>query len=153
MSTSQWPHYPQMPPLTQEEIESFLKGSHIAKFGSFNEDGTIHIAPLYYKYEDGQILLGTQVVSRKVKNVQRNNNVTVLIDTYEQLPKGVLIYGKADLDHEDVITKRVSLFENYMPPEQALGLAQSLADRFEPVIIRVQPERITSYDYAKASLT
>ena len=152
MSTSSWPHYPQMPPLTQEETETFLKEGHLAKLGSFNDDGTIYLAPAYYAYEGGEILLGTQMVSRKVKNVRRNHSVTVLIDNCEPPYKGVLIYGKAELDTEDVVAKRVSLFENYMPSDQAAGLAQGLADQFEPVIIRVRPESIVSFDYAKASI-
>jgi nitroimidazol reductase NimA-like FMN-containing flavoprotein (pyridoxamine 5'-phosphate oxidase superfamily) len=152
MSSVSWPHYPQMPPLTQEETESFLKEGHIAKLGSFNEDGTIHLAPAYYMYEGGSILLGTQMVSRKVRNIRRNNNVSVLIDNYEPPFKGVLIYGKAELDTDDVVAKRTSLFENYMPSDEAAGLAHGLADQFEPVIIRVRPERIVSYDYNKASI-
>ena len=42
--------YPQAKPFTVEEAETFLAQSLIAKLGTHNEDGTIHIAPLWFKY-------------------------------------------------------------------------------------------------------
>jgi nitroimidazol reductase NimA-like FMN-containing flavoprotein (pyridoxamine 5'-phosphate oxidase superfamily) len=53
--------YPQMPPFTQDEIEAFLNEAPIARLSSHNSDGTIHIAPVYFKYENGNILIGTQI--------------------------------------------------------------------------------------------
>ena len=87
--------YPQMPSLTQDEIEIFLSRPLIARLGTINEDGTIHIAPIYFKYEKGEFILGTQKVSRRVRNIKRNPNVTLLIDDTNPPYKAVLIYGKA----------------------------------------------------------
>lgn len=74
------PDYPQMPPFTQEEAEIFLKKEHVARLATLNEDGTIQLAPIYYKYEDGEFILATQIASRKTRNIQRNPNVTLLVD-------------------------------------------------------------------------
>jgi nitroimidazol reductase NimA-like FMN-containing flavoprotein (pyridoxamine 5'-phosphate oxidase superfamily) len=141
--------YPQMPPLTQEELVAFLKEAPIARLSSMNPDGTIHSAPVYFKYENGDILIGTQDVTRKVRNTKQNPNVTLLIDIETPPYKGVVIYGEAELDYEDVIAKRISIFERYMPTENAQQLAMGLANNYDPVIIRVKPKRITSYDYSK----
>jgi nitroimidazol reductase NimA-like FMN-containing flavoprotein (pyridoxamine 5'-phosphate oxidase superfamily) len=141
--------YPQMPPLTQDELVAFLKEAPIARLSSMNPDGTIHTAPVFFKYDDGDILIGTQEVTRKVRNSKQNPNVTVLIDNQVPPYKGVVIYGEAELDYEDVIAKRISIFERYMPTENARGLATGLANHYDPVIIRVKPKRMTSYDYSK----
>lgn len=146
------PDYPQMPPLTQDEIEALLSQPLLAKICSLNEDGTIHIAPLLFGYADGEILLGTQEITLKVRNIKQNSNVTVLVDTPDRPAKGVIIYGKARLDYDNVIEKRVSIFSKYMPVEQAQGFAQALANKWQPVIVRVKPHRFVSYDYAKGSL-
>jgi len=138
-----------MPPLSSAELESFLKQATIARLSTTNEDGTIHTVPLWYKYEDGEILLGTQDVTRKVRNVKRNNKVTVLIDDPGPPLKGVVVYGKAELDYENPVPKRISIFERYMPKEKAQGLAQALSGLWKLVIVRVKPEEIISYDYAK----
>ena len=73
--------YPQLPAMTDEELVSFLEQAQFSRLGTINEDGTIHIAPIFFKYEDGQILMATQEPSRKIRNIKRNNKVTVLIDT------------------------------------------------------------------------
>jgi general stress protein 26 len=74
-------NYPQVPPMTRQEVNDFLNQAPIARLCSHNPDGTIHIAPLVFKYDNGEILLGTQKISRKVRNIQQNDAVSVLIDT------------------------------------------------------------------------
>ncbi len=150
MSWLETASYPQALPMTKTEVEAMLKKPLIAKLGTMNEDGTIHIAPIFFLYKDGCILMGTQDVSRKVRNIRRNNRVTVLVDIADAPFKGVLIYGTAELDYDDVVEKRAELFTNYMPADEAMGFARKLADRFKPVVIKVHPERIAAtFDYAK----
>jgi PPOX class probable F420-dependent enzyme len=141
--------YPQKPPLTADELETFLQEAPIARLGTTNPDGTVHLAALWFAYLDGDIVFGTQEVTNKVRNIKRNPNVTVLIDVAGPPLKGVLIYGRAELDYEDVLAKRIAIFEKYMPGEDARGLAEALADSWAPVVIRVKPTQVTSYDYGK----
>jgi PPOX class probable F420-dependent enzyme len=141
--------YPQRPPLTEDELRTFLREAPIAHLGSVNPDGTVHIAALWFKYDDGDIVFGTQDMTNKVRNVKHNPNVTVLVDAEAPELRGVLIYGRAELDYEDVVAKRVTIFEKYMPTEDAQRLASRMAGNFAPVIIRVRPTRVSSYDYAK----
>ncbi len=141
--------YPQMPPFTQDELEAFLNDSPLARLCSLNPDGTIHIAPIYFKYIEGDLMMGTQAMTRKVKNIQRNPRVTVLIDNQTPPWKGVLIYGNAMLDYDEALTKRVTIFERYMPAENARNFAANLAASYTPVVIRVTPTRMISYDYSK----
>jgi nitroimidazol reductase NimA-like FMN-containing flavoprotein (pyridoxamine 5'-phosphate oxidase superfamily) len=141
--------YPQMPPFTQDELVAFLNEAPVARLSSLNPDGTIHIAPVYFKYDNGDILIGTQDVTRKARNIRHNPNVTLLIDNQSPPWKGILIYGEATLDYEDVVAKRILIFERYMPPENAQKLATGLANNYTPVVIRVKPKRVTSYDYSK----
>ncbi|HSD84081.1 MAG TPA: pyridoxamine 5'-phosphate oxidase family protein [Anaerolineae bacterium] len=141
--------YPQKPPMTDAELESFLSSAPIAHLGSLNPDGTIHLAALWFKYVDGEIVFGTQDKTSKVRNIKHNPNVTVLIDSEVPPFRGVLIYGQARLDYEDALAKRIAIFEKYMPPENAREAIEGLASAFTPVVIRVKPQRLSSYDYAK----
>jgi nitroimidazol reductase NimA-like FMN-containing flavoprotein (pyridoxamine 5'-phosphate oxidase superfamily) len=141
--------YPQKPPFTPNELVAFLNEAPVARLCSMNPDGTIHIAAVYFKYDNGDLLIGTQEVTHKVRNIKHNPNVTVLIDNQAPPWKGVLIYGEAELDYEDVVAKRISIFERYMPAENARKLAADLANSYTPVVIRVKPKRMTSYDYSK----
>lgn len=141
--------YPQLPAMTDQELETFLKQAVFARLGTLNEDGTIHIAPIFFKYENGQILMATQDPSRKIRNIKRNNNVTVLIDTTEVPFKGALIYGTAELDYEDVIPKRVAIFERRLSREEGETYARRLSSKWQCVIVRITPKKVASFDYTK----
>ena len=152
MATKVLTGYPQMPPLTQKEMEDFLRRPLIARLGTLNEDGTIHIAPIFFKYDQGEFILGTQCASQRVRNIQRNPNVTLLIDDTTPELMAVLVYGKAELDYENVVQKRTAIFEQYSAHEQAAQKAEGLCKKWPSVVIRIKPDRFVSFDYSKASL-
>jgi general stress protein 26 len=105
-------NHPQAPPFAdQHEIEGFLARPLLARFCTHNQDGTIHIAPLYYIYSDGEFLLGTQDQSRRVKNIRRDNRVSLLIDSSDPVTQAVMVYGDAALDYDDVLAKRVKILD------------------------------------------
>jgi nitroimidazol reductase NimA-like FMN-containing flavoprotein (pyridoxamine 5'-phosphate oxidase superfamily) len=144
--------YPQAPSMTDEEIVSFFEQVIFARLGTVNEDGTVHIAPVYFKYEGGQIVIATQEPSRKIRNIKRNNNVTVLIDTTEIPYRGVLVYGTAELDYEDIIAKRIAIFERrpWAPSrEEGEAYARKLSNKWQCAIVRITPLRMASFDYSK----
>lgn len=143
--------YPQVPGLSQEELTHFLAQPLLARLSTLNGDGTIHTIPIWYEYRDGKVLLSTQTVTQKTKNIARNPQVTVLVDTNTMPYKGVMIYGTAVLDTTHAAAKRVSIFERYIGTH-AETYAQKLAAKWEPVIIQVTPTRIVSFDYTKGSL-
>lgn len=143
--------HPQAPPFANEmEIETFLARPLLARLCTHNKDGTIHVAPIYYLFQDGEFLFGTQVLSRRVRNIQNNNQVTVLIDACEPELQAVMAYGKAELDFEDVVTKRVQILDRYYEsPQDARKFAEKLARSWETVIIHLHPTRIVTFDYSK----
>ena len=142
--------YPQLPAMTEEELISFFDKAQFARLATINENGTIHITPIFFKYENGQILMASQDPSRKIRNIKRNKNVTVLIDTTDVPFQGALIYGTAELDYEDVIHKRIGIFKRRLSHEDAETYARRLAGKWKCVIIRITPLHIASFDYSKA---
>ena len=96
------------------------------------------------------IWMATQEPSRKVRNIKRNPNVSILIDTTEVPFKGALIYGTAELDYEDVVSKRITIFEKRLCREDAETYANRLSGKWRCVILRITPKRVVSFDYSKA---
>lgn len=143
--------HPQAPPFADRlEIESFLAKPLVARLCSHNQDGTIHITPIYYLFENGEFLLGTQVASRKIRNIQRDKRVTLLVDTYEPELQAVMTYGEAELDYEDVVTKRVKILRRYYNSlAEARAFAERLARAWKTVIIHIRPTRMVTFDYSK----
>jgi nitroimidazol reductase NimA-like FMN-containing flavoprotein (pyridoxamine 5'-phosphate oxidase superfamily) len=143
--------YTQSPHMSMGEVESFLREAKIARFCSLNEDGTIHSTPVWYKYENGEIIVVTPPASRKARNVRRIKNVTLLVDISEGVwPRGVIVYGKAELATDAMqIPEVTSLLEKYMPKEQAEAYARGLFKLTKWAKIIVKIERIASFDYNK----
>ena len=105
-----------------------------------NKDGTIHAVPVWYNYRDQQIMVFTPVASRKARNVRRNHKVTLLVDISEGgvWPKGVIICGKAELNHVSD-EESISLCEKYMPRDKAESYARGLLNltKWVEVIIKL----------------
>jgi hypothetical protein len=141
--------YPQAPTMSNQELLSLFNEALFARLGTINDDGTVHIAPVFFKYQDGEILMATQDPSRKIRNIKRDNNVSVLVDISVVPFRAALIYGTARLDYDDVITKRIAIFERTRSREEAEDYARKLSGKWECVIIRVTPQRIASFDYSK----
>ncbi len=141
-----------LPSLTDQEVVALLEEVTVARLATHNPDGTIHIVPMAFKYVDGAILLGTQAFTQKVRNVERDPNVTVLVDVEQMPAKGALIYGTASLDTADLVAERVEIFDRRMPHEAAVAFIGGLAAMFEPAVIRVVPKKIVSWDYSKPGI-
>jgi hypothetical protein len=41
--------YPQLPSMTEDELVAFFEQALFARLGTINEDGTIHITPIFFK--------------------------------------------------------------------------------------------------------
>jgi hypothetical protein len=144
----------QAPPLTDEEIELMLKENHYARICTHNKDGTIHAVPVAYGYVKGQILIMSFIKSHKNENIKRNNSVTVLIDTLNPITRGVLIYGKAEIDPENVYEQVLKINETSpafsgMTREKLQQVTKAYVDTWKVVILKITPQRIVTFDYAK----
>jgi uncharacterized protein YhbP (UPF0306 family) len=142
--------YTQPPPLTEDEIDNFLKEQKVAKICSLNKDGTIHTTAIWFLYKNGLIIMLTPAATRKARNIIRNDNVTVFVDD-DETARGVLIFGKAKLEYEYSFRDSMSLYEKYMPLRQAARFAREMSNvsKGGAVMITVRPERIVSFDKTK----
>jgi nitroimidazol reductase NimA-like FMN-containing flavoprotein (pyridoxamine 5'-phosphate oxidase superfamily) len=143
--------------MTEKELQSYLKTAKIARICSLNNDETIHVAPVWYNYDNGEIVIVTPESSRKVKNLKRNSNVTILIDTSDdkaQAPKGVIIYGKAKLGSWSPSTPELlALLQRYMRKNEAGAYARTMFKLAKWVKVTVKPERMRSFDFRKTGAT
>ncbi len=76
--------------------------------------------------------------------------MSVLIDISTAPYRGALIYGTAELDYDDVVAKRIGIFERTRSRVEAEEYAQKLSNKWKCVIVRATPRRIASFDYSKA---
>ena len=141
--------YTQAPHLNDKERDDFLKEAPTAIICSINEDDTIHGVPVWFKYESGQFLITTPEKSQKARNIAKNNNVTLIIYVDSPDIKGVIVYGKGEVDLKAWDPEAISMLEKYMSIEETEKWWQILNEQAKWVKITVKPDRMASFDYTK----
>jgi len=126
-----------------------MQRSTFARLGTINKYGIVHIGPVFIKYEDGQIIIAAQDPSRKNEEHQVQLQCLRPYRYHRCGVSGVLIYGTAEMDCEDIIPKRIAIFERTRPREEGEEYARKLSDKWKCVIVRITPVRFTSFDNSK----
>lgn len=141
--------------MSNEEVWSFIDQQKNLQVATLGPDGWPHLTTLWFAVDDGDIVLETFTKSQKVKNLQRENRITVLTESgteYEEL-KAVVVYGRAELitELEEVhrLHMAVLLRNNSQgyPEEMLEEATRSMAHK--KTAIRIKPERIVSWDHSK----
>ncbi len=63
-------------PIARDLLEARL----IANLATLNADGTIHLVPMWFLWEDGAVLMPTSGASRKARNAARDPQASVMVD-------------------------------------------------------------------------
>ena len=141
--------------LTENEVRKYVEASKTIILVSQGPGGFPHPMPMWFAVDDdGSICMATYRSSQKIKNIQRNPRVSLLVEsgvTYAEL-KGVVIYGHAEIidDFERVTDVLLAAAGAESNKSTRRGVAKTAAKRY---LIRVKPERIVSWDHAKLAGT
>jgi PPOX class probable F420-dependent enzyme len=143
--------------MSEQEIRDFLETSHTIILCSQGPDGVPHPMPMWYGVdEDGAVIMTTFAKSQKVRNLERDPRVSLLVEdgeVYGEL-RGVVLYGKVELERDtervlDVlarVTERQGASEDADPGAMRDALRAQARKR---VAMRVLPDRIVSWDHRK----
>lgn len=140
--------------MTSEEIDAFIESRKSLQVGTIECDGSIHLSTLWFAVADGRLVFETYTKSQKIKNLQRDNRITVLLEdglVYEKL-RGVMIKGNARLvsDPAEVHPLALEVMRRNQPdiPEELLSkAAEQMAAKRTAVI--VEPLKVVSWDHTK----
>jgi PPOX class probable F420-dependent enzyme len=84
-------------------MREFLNGRHFATLGTLNEDGSIHMIPVWYLFEDECFFVETASSTRKVRNILARGEASMMVDVRKLDPDGwVLASGAAEIIHGDL---------------------------------------------------
>jgi general stress protein 26 len=109
---------------------------------------------MWYVVDDaGRVVMTTFRKSQKVVNVQRDPRCALLLETGRTYPtlKGVLIRGRAEIvdDVEQVLDVLERVNVKYHGAAQD-GMRDALRTQAtKRIVLRVHPERISSWDHSK----
>ncbi len=142
--------------MTDAERETFVAEQKSLQVGTLNRDGSVHLTTLWYALVDGRIAFETYQKSQKIRNLERDPRVAVLVETgdsYGEL-RGVSINGTAELDADPAAVTGVAreVMKKYQPGlegDALEGAAKQLAAKRTAVFIK--PDKIMSWDHRKLS--
>lgn len=133
--------------MTEAEMEDFLSQGYLARIATIKQDGSPHVTPVWFLWENGELIIVTYRDSLKIKNIKRDNRVSVVIDT-SYPGKGVIIEGEAGVSSDKVeeMTRKVSA--KYVKPEELDDYVKSVLKN-PMVVVRVNPKKILTWDYSR----
>lgn len=132
--------------MTRAEIDLFLSEPRIAVLATVDRRGWPLLTPMWYEYADGKLLMTTARYRQKVRNILRDDRVSLCIEHRTRPYRAVVVQGRASLteENEEQVMRRI--FRRYIDREEA----DRLVDAREPqVVITVTPERTISWDHSK----
>ena len=139
--------------MTDSERDAFLQERHVMNIATHGGDGRIHLVAMWYGFVDGQLAFWTYGKSQKIVNLERNPQLTGLVESgeaYQEL-KGVELVGTGRVVRDPAVIQAIgeSTWERYTGPvdDQARGaLAVVGAKR---AAVRFEVDRIVSWDHSK----
>lgn len=128
--------------------DKFLKSQKILRLATIDQKGIPHIVPVWYLYKDDIFYIGTNMMTKKAKNVIKNPKVSFCIDSGIHSPIfGVMGRGVAKLvlnkKNVSSIAKKILLryFKNLNNKSAQELLAQT------DCIIKIVPKKITVWKF------
>lgn len=139
--------------LTDDEQLEFLRNAKTAILTTIGPDGYPNPTAMWFVLDaDGGIVMRTYAKSQKVRNLQRDPRVAVLIEdgvTYNTL-RGLQLTGRIELSHdsEEILDVVAGLARKYEGVESIDR--DALRDyASKQVAMRLRVERIVSWDHGK----
>lgn len=146
--------------MSAAEVAAFLERGRILQVASLHPDGRPHLVPLWYVVEEGQVVFRSFSRSQKIRNLQRDPRLTVLVErgeAYAEL-QGVMIHGRARLiaDPDYVLALYGRLAAKYpmvggAPRSLSSGDVTAAFGRHavKNTAVVVQAESVASWDHTK----
>ncbi len=140
--------------MTEEEVTQFIASQKSLQVATINKDGTPHLSTLWFDVVNGEIVFETFTKSQKIKNLQRDNRISCLLEdglVYEKL-RGVQINGVAELvdspDQVHQLAKGVMARNNPEIPSEALDeVAKAMSVKRTAVVVKAT--KVVSWDHQK----
>ena len=129
--------------MSEAEREEFLKQANVAVLATVGPAGA-HAVPIWYLYEDGVFLMSTGRGSQKHRDLERNPNVTLVVDRRTVPYYAVMARGAVEIGPGlDVATRR--RIEGRYLTEAQLEAYMGRASDGESVSIRLRPRKFIEY--------
>lgn len=129
---------------TQDTPDAFLVQPNVAVLASIDRRGRPHAAPIWYLYEDGELIISTGRGSRKHRNVEANPDVTVVADRRTVPYYAVMVHGRVEIGERLSDEQRLRMATRYLGEELGRKYIERTSGE-DSVTLRVHPRKVVEY--------
>jgi PPOX class probable F420-dependent enzyme len=139
--------------MSGDEVAAFLDEQRTVICATNGRDGWPHLMPLWYVVRDGELWSWTYAKSQKVRNLERDDRVTLEVETgdsYDQL-RGVMIRARVTIHRqtEDVAALGLEIYRRYTGGTSDDVKEMVAAQAPKRVALQFVAEGIASWDHRK----
>jgi PPOX class probable F420-dependent enzyme len=128
-----------------EQREAFLAGLHVGILSIQRDDKGPLALPIWYQYEDGQVLIHMARDSVKAKLLRRHRRATMTVQDETPPYRYVMVEGPVTVAHEGRDISSIAI--RYLGDELGRQYAADNPVTDESVVARLTPERWLTTDY------
>jgi PPOX class probable F420-dependent enzyme len=128
----------------QDDREEFLQQPHVAVLATIGPGNRPHAVPVWYLYEDGTFIILMGRGSQKHRNIERHQDVTLVIDRRDLPYYAVTVQGTATIDPSPSPELRLRLATRYLGETGGAAYTARTAD-MDAITIQVRPEKFIEY--------
>ena len=134
-----------MAQMAYHEMEIYLKEARIADLVTLRQDGSPHIAPVWYQYRPGILYIMARKDSVKVRNIRRDTRVAVSIPKPDLPYQYVIIEGTATITHHEIEKMVLEISVHYRGTEEGGKFAHDCLADGAMVVIEIAPTRTLTW--------
>jgi len=128
--------------LTPDQLDGLLDEVRLAHLATIRKDGTVLLSPIWYLWEDGGFTLGMATGDGKLKHLDRDPRVTIVVSENEFPYRGFEVRGTAqrlDLPYAPAIQR---IAARYVGAE-----ASTFYGHEGGTIVRIEPGEARGWDF------
>jgi hypothetical protein len=133
--------------MTVAERESFLAAVHVGVLAVDEPGRGPHALPVWYLYEDGEVLIGIDGSSRKAALLRAVGRASLTVQTETAPYQYVSVEGPVVL--EPATHDELALATRYLGAELGPWYVEHNPRTDDSLTVRVRPERWRTFDFAK----
>ncbi|MFE2547166.1 PPOX class F420-dependent oxidoreductase [Streptomyces sp. NPDC059355] len=134
--------------MTQEEWRAFVSyGTRTGKLTTVREDGSPHVAPVWFVLDGDTFVFNTGKDTVKGRNLLRDGRVALCVDDDRPPYSYVVLQGRAEIgeDLEEMLPWATQIAARYMGEERAEAFGRRNAVPGE-LLVRVSVDKVISVD-------
>ena len=139
--------------MSDDEVAAFLDEQRTVICATNGRDGWPHLMPLWYVVRDGELWSWTYAKSQKVRNLERDDRVTLQVETGEQYDQlhGVMIKARVVLhrEAEDVAALGTEIVTRYTGGQSEDVKEMVAAQAPKRVAMQFVTESCATWDHRK----